>query len=142
MIRKYQQRAEQDVSGFKSPADDYLEGRLNIVDRLVIDPECTFYFQMDSNSMKTYGLRSGDLLIIDRSMKAVKGAIVVAYVNGAFHCRSYETENGRPFLKGDTDRIETTDGEVLQIWGVVTAICRNTLPSQLRKGDYERVCTL
>lgn len=142
MIRKFQQRAEQEVSGFKSPADDYLEGRLNIVDMLVIDPECTFYFQMDSQAMKNYGLRSGDLLIIDKSVTAVHGAIVVAHVNGLFHCRAYELEGNRPVLKGDDDRIESTNGETLEIWGVVTAICRNALPKPLRKGDYKRVCTL
>lgn len=142
MIRAFQQRAEQKVSGFQSPADDYLEGRLNISDVLVIDPECTFYFQMDSPAMKNHGLRSGDILIIDRSLRPVRDAIVVAFVNGCFYCRRYDMVNSKPILIGDEDTIETTDGQVLQIWGVVTAICRNTLPASLRKGKYRRVCTL
>ena len=142
MIRKLEERAEQTVSGFKSPADDYLEGRLNITDRLVIDPHCTFYFQMDSKAMSSFGLRVGDILVIDRSLTPVPHAIVVAFVHDAFYCRSYALEQDRPVLKGDTDVIRTTDGETLQVWGVVTALCRNTLPKELRKGRYQRVCTL
>lgn len=142
MIRSIQKRAEQKISGFQSPADDYLEGRLNISEVLVVDPESTFYFQMDSQSMKNQGLLSGDILVIDRSLTAVKDAIVVAYVDSCFFCRRYDISNNKPVLIGDEDEIETTDGQILQIWGVVTSICRNTLPISLRKGKYRRVCTL
>jgi DNA polymerase V len=142
MLRISRQRAEQTITGFQSPADDYLEGRLNIAEILVIDPHCTFYFQMDSHGMRSYGIRQGDLLIIDRSLIPVHGAIVVAFADDTFYCRYYDKSGLQPCLKGDTDVIKTTDGNVLQIWGVVTSICRNTLPEQLRKGRYNNVCTL
>jgi DNA polymerase V len=142
MIRAFQERAQQKISGFQSPADDYLEGRLSISEVLVVDPESTFYFQMDSQAMKNQGLLSGDILVIDRSLTAVKDAIVVAFINSSFYCRRYEMKNNKPLLVGDEDEIETTDGQILQIWGVVTSICRNTLPISLRKGKYRRVCTL
>ena len=142
MIRAFQERAQQKISGFQSPADDYLEGRLSISEVLVVDPESTFYFQMDSQSMKNQGLLSGDILVIDRSLTAVKDAIVVAFINSCFYCRRYEMKNNKPLLVGDEDEIETSDGQILQIWGVVTSICRNTLPISLRKGKYRRVCTL
>ncbi|RVU01282.1 error-prone repair protein UmuD [Mucilaginibacter limnophilus] len=142
MIRVLQQRAEQKIMGFQSPANDYLEGRLNIADILVIDPHCTYYFQMDSAAMKNYGIRSGDILVIDKSLTPIDGTIVVAFIHGCYYCRVYELQGNKPALVGEEDRIETTDGEVLQIWGVVTSICRNMLPAPLRKGKYKRVCTL
>jgi DNA polymerase V len=142
MIRAYQQRAEQKLSGFQSPADDYLEGRLNIADIIVIDPHCTFYFQMDSKCMLGKGLNPGDILVIDKSLKPVHGAVVVAYVQGSFYCRTYEDTGERPVLVGDNDVLNSTDGEVLQVWGVVTSFCRGMLPKQLKKGKYKRVCAL
>jgi DNA polymerase V len=142
MIRAFQQTTEQKISGFQSPADDYLESRLNITEVLVIDPECTFYFLMDSNSMRNQGILSGDILVIDKSLKAVNDALVVAFVNNCFYCRRLDNSQKKPVLRGDDDVIETTDGQVLQVWGVVTSICRNTLPLTLRKGKYRRVCTL
>jgi DNA polymerase V len=142
MIRAFQQRAEQTISGFQSPAADYLEGRLNIADVLVIDPHCTYYFQMDSQAMKNRGLLPGDLLVIDKSLQAVPGAIVIAFSDGCFYCRTYEIDGTRAVLVGDNDVIKTTGNDVLQVWGVVTFICRNTLPDQLKKGRYKSVCTL
>ena len=141
MIRVTEHRAEQKVSGFQSPAADYLEGRLNITDLLIADPHCTYYFQMDSNAMTNNGLNSGDLLIIDRSVKPVTGAIVIAFTGGAFYCRKYELEKGKPVLIGDNDRIKLNAEEPFQVWGVVTFICRNTLPNGLKKGN-SHVCTM
>jgi DNA polymerase V len=143
MIRAFQQRAEQKISGFQSPAADYLEGRLDIGEAMVVDPHATFYFQMDSPAMEEQGLKAGDILVVDRSLEAVEGAIVVAFVADGFFCRRYALRDNRPVLCGDRQEIiQTTDGEVLQVWGVVISICRNTLPEALRKGRYRRVCAL
>lgn len=142
MIKAFQQLAEQNLSGYKSPADDYLEGRLNVSDVLVIDPESTFYFQMDSSAMQSHGLRSGDILVIDKSLRAVRNAIVIAFVDGCFYCRRYDVIHNKPVLVGDEDKIETTDGKLLQIWGVVTSICRNAVTNSLKPDKYRRVCTL
>ena len=133
MIRSVQHRAEQKVSGFQSPAADYLEGRLDITDILINDPHCTFYFKMEGDAMTKRGLKSGDILIIDRSLKPVKGSIVIGVVGGSFYCRSYEIDNNKPVLIGDDGKINIAADEVLQIWGIVTFICRNTLAAGLRK---------
>jgi DNA polymerase V len=142
MIRGFQQRAEQKITGFQSPASDYLEGRLNIADVLVIDPHCTFYFAMDSEAMKSRGLIPGDILVVDRSVTPVHGAVVVAVVQGTFCCRTYDTSGSRPVLTGDAAIIESSDGDSMQIWGVVTSVCRGMLPAALKKGRYSRVCAL
>lgn len=142
MIRSFEKRAEQKISGFQSPAADYLEGRLDISERLVIDPHCTFYFQMKGGGMESCGILDGDVLIIDRSLKAHHGAIVVAFSAGSFICRMFLAENGEFMLKNDQATVRETEMGMLQIWGVVTAICRNMLPKALRTGRYSHVCTL
>lgn len=142
MIRSFEKRAEQQISGFQSPAADYLEGRLDIADRLVIDPHSTFYFQMQGSEMESCGICDGDILIIDRSLKAGHGAVVVAFSAGAFICRLFLLEKGEVLLKGDHERISETEMGALQIWGVVTSVCRNMLPKALRIGRYSHVCTL
>jgi len=142
MIRSFENRAEQKISGFQSPAADYLEGRLNITDRLVIDPHSTFYFQMKGSAMNSFGILDEDLLIIDRSLSAEFGAVVIAFISGSFTCRIYVEENNQRILKNDQDRISEADDDSIQIWGVVTSICRNVLPKKLRVGRYSHVCTL
>jgi len=142
MIRSFEKRAEQKISGFQSPAADYLEGRLDISDRLVIDPHSTFYFQMQGGEMESSGILDGDILIIDRSLKARHGAIVVAFSAGSFICRLFLSEKGELLLKGDNEILAETEMGRLEVWGVVTAVCRNMLPQTLRKGRYGHVCTL
>ncbi len=142
MIRSFEKRAEQKISGFQSPAADYLEGRLDITEKLVIDPHSTFYFQMQGDAMSAYGINDSDILVIDKSLKAHQGAVVVAFISGNFSCRLYLIEENVPMLVNGLDSVKETEIGVLQIWGVVSAICRNVLPKTLRIGRYNHVCTL
>lgn len=142
MIRSFEKRAEQKISGFQSPAADYLEGRLDIGDKLVIDPHSTFYFQMQGMELQSFGILDGDILITDRSLEPVHGAFVIAFSAGCFTCRVCLLEKNGMMLKNDHGIIIETEVDVLQIWGVVTAVCRNLLPNALRVGRYSHVCTL
>ncbi|WP_316831707.1 LexA family protein [Pedobacter aquatilis] len=142
MIRSFENRAAQRITGFQSPAADYLEGRLDLSKKLIVDPHCTFYFQMKGEEMASLSIHHDDLLIIDRSLQPAHGAIVIAFYNGVFTCRMYQHDKTKPNLKNDSDTIEQSSMENLQIWGVVTAVCRNLLPQTLKRGRYKDVCTL
>lgn len=141
MIRKVQWRAQQIVSGFKSPADDYLEGRLEVSDLLIVDPHSTFYFRMGSDAMNSFGLAQHDILIVDRSLKPVNGTIVIVAVAGELICRCISYKGKVACLFSDEGRIEANE-DGFDIWGVVTASCKNVLPNALRKGRYANVCAL
>ena len=110
---------------------------LTVTDTLLIDPSYPFYFQMDSYEMKKAGLRTGDILLVDRSLKPESGDIVIAFVEGCFYCRRYSVYKARITLHGDEEEIVLQSVE--QIVAVVTAVYRNTL-AELKK--YRRVCTL
>lgn len=142
MIRSFEKRAEQKISGFQSPAADYLEGRLDLNDKIIVDPHSTFYFCMDSVAMQSYGIQLGDLLIVDRSLTAVHGAVVIAFHQGNFSCRMLIAELDNSILKNDQDEIIETAEIKVGVWGVVTAICRGMLPNSLKTGRYRDVCTL
>jgi len=142
MIRSFEKRAAQKISGFQSPAADYLEGRLDLAEKLVIDPHSTFYFQMQGTAMLSYGIADADLLVIDRSLKPHHGSIVIAFISGSFSCRLFLEKNGSYLLSNDSDSICETEMGMLQVWGVVTSVCRNVLPKTLRRGRYSDVCTL
>lgn len=142
MILTAKYTTEREISGLNSPGNQYAESRIKITEHPDIDPNHPVYFQMDSLSMKNCGLLSGDILVVDRTLSPVDNAIVVAYVNGCFYCRRYSIINNRPVLIDDEDEVYKSGGEVPQICGVVTAICRHTLPPVLKTGNYRRICTL
>jgi len=68
-------------AGFPSPADDYVDQRLNLND-LVERPAATFFVKVTGDSMTGASIQDGDLLLVDRSLEATDGKIVIAGVNG------------------------------------------------------------
>ena len=109
-------------AGFPSPADDYLDRKLDLNEFLIKQPAATFFVKMTSDSMITAGIQSGDILIVDRSQEARHNKIVVAVVNGEFTVKRIHKKAGKLFLLSENPEfkpIEITDGTDFEIWGVV-----------------------
>lgn len=71
-------------AGFPSPAQGYMEEPLDL-NRLCIRHEAaTFLLRVEGDSMIDAGIYAGDILVVDRSLEAVHGDIVVAAVDGEF----------------------------------------------------------
>ena len=70
------------VAGFPSPADDYIESKLDLNEHLIRRPAATFFVRVSGDSMQGVGIYSGDLLVVDRSLEPKDGDIAIAVVNG------------------------------------------------------------
>src|SRR5271170_7219676 len=71
-------------AGFPSPADDFMEERLDLNEHLIQHPAATFFVRVDGDSMQGAGIHKGDILIVDRALEPMSGRIVVAVIDGAF----------------------------------------------------------
>ena len=71
-------------AGFPSPADDYVERTLDLNEELITKPAATYFLRAGGRSMLGAGIHDGDLLIVDRSITAEPGMVVVAVVDGEF----------------------------------------------------------
>lgn len=71
-------------AGFPSPAQDYLGDVLDFNRDLITHPAATFYARVKGDSMIDAGIDDGDILVIDRSLEAQDGDIVVAFLDGEF----------------------------------------------------------
>ncbi len=112
------------LAGFPSPAADHLERRLDLNRYLVKRPAATFMVRVEGDSMIGAGIYHGDLLIVDRSLKAVSGRVVVAVVNGEYTVKRYYEERGRCYLCPENPNyapLELTPDTDFSLWGVVTA---------------------
>ncbi len=69
-------------AGFPSPADDYIEGKLDLNRHLIKHPAATFFVRVTGDSMLEAGIHSGDILIVDRSLEAIDGNVIVASLDG------------------------------------------------------------
>lgn len=109
-------------AGFPSPADDYVDETLDLNRRYIANPAATFFAYTDGDSMKDAGIHSGDLLIVDRSVKPLNGRVVVACIEGELTVKRYCVRGGRHYLVAENAEyapIEIRDGQELLVWGVV-----------------------
>jgi DNA polymerase V len=109
-------------AGFPSPADDYLEGHLDLNEHFIRHPEATFYIRVEGDSMRGAGIFDGDLLIVDRSAACTDGSIVVARVGDAFTLKRFIKKGSRVFLQPENEDfqpIEVTEDSDCEIWGRV-----------------------
>lgn len=112
-------------AGFPSVADDHMECRLDLNEHLIQHPSATFFARVSGHSMINAGIHDGDLLVVDRSLEAVSGKVVVAAVNGELTVKRYLKQANKAFLmpeNKDYQPIEISSGHDVHIWGVVTSV--------------------
>ncbi len=110
------------AAGFPSPADDYLEGRLDLNEHLITHKAATFFWRARGHSMVNAGIHDGDLLIVDRFEEARDRSIVVAVLDGEMVVKRIAIEDGKLFLapeNPDYPLIPVTEEQSFQVWGVV-----------------------
>ena len=116
------------AAGFPSPADDHLEAPLDLNEHLVKHPAATFVVRVDGDSMAGAGIYAGDLLVVDRSLEAKSGSIVVAVVNGELTVKRLWMRNRCVRLVPENlayRPIEIGDYSELVVWGVVAHVIRS-----------------
>jgi DNA polymerase V len=111
-------------AGFPSPADDYVESRLDLNELLIQRREATYFLRVKGDSMQGAGIHPGDLIVVDRSINPEDGNVVVAEVDGELTIKRLRLGAGNPELHPENPAypvIRFKEGQELRIWGVVTS---------------------
>ncbi|MDC4429529.1 translesion error-prone DNA polymerase V autoproteolytic subunit [Acinetobacter baumannii] len=118
---------ERVAAGFPSPAQDDIEQALDLNEYLIRNENATFIVRANSLSMLDAGIDIDDPLIVDRSIPAKSGDIVIALIDNDFTVKRLmiDTQFQPPkvWLKAenpDYQNIYIEEGQELVIWGVVT----------------------
>ena len=109
-------------AGFPSPADDYLDKKLDLNEHLIKHPSATFFVKVKGDSMIKAGINSGDILVVDRSLEPKDKKIVVAVVNGEFTVKRVRNVRDKLYLFSENDdypAIEIKEESDFEFWGVV-----------------------
>lgn len=111
-------------AGFPSPAEDWVEGRLDLNSYILRHPAATFYVRVTGDSMRDANINDGDILVVDRACEAEDGDVVVARVFNELTVKRLSIGNdGRLWLmpaNDDYEPIEVTEGMEFEVWGKVT----------------------
>ena len=112
-------------AGFPSMAYDYLEQNLNLNEHLIPHPAATFFVRVNGHSMKDAGIHHDDILIVDRSLQAGHGKIVIAVINGEFTVKRLCLHGEKVILEPENKEykaIVVPPQSDFQVWGVVTYV--------------------
>jgi DNA polymerase V len=117
-------------AGFPSPADDYMEAKLDLNDLLIKNPAATFFVRVTGDSMVNAGIYSGDILVVDRSLDPKDASIVIAVINGELTVKRLSYNNGRVYLVPENSYykpILITDEMNFEVWGVVRSVIHSVI---------------
>lgn len=120
-------------SGFETSGDHYsaaggenMERGIDLNEQLIRDKAATFLMRVSGDAMTGAGIFHGDVVIVDRSIKAVSGKVVIAVLNGEMLIRRFEKNFNKLRLVPETPRLSPIDvdlsGAEFSVWGVVTYV--------------------
>lgn len=112
-------------AGFPNPAEDARGTALDLNELVVRHPVSTFYLRVEGDSMVDAGITAGDIVVVDKSLQARSGDIVVATVDGEFTLKHLKLDGSRGWLMPANPRyqpIALHEQAEAAVWGVVTYI--------------------
>jgi DNA polymerase V len=119
-----QQVRTANATGFGAAADDYAERGIDLNEQLISNKPATFFMRVRGDAMIGAGIHDGDIVIVDRSLKAGSGKVVIALLNGEMLIRRLEKTFNKVRLLPETNRLSPievdTSSNEFAIWGVVT----------------------
>lgn len=112
------------AAGFPSPASDYCERKLDLNDLCVQNPAATYFVRATGDSMIEAGIFPGDVLVVDRSINASHGDIVIVAVDGELTVKRLETKPTLRLMPMNPNYapIDLSENADLEVFGVATTV--------------------
>lgn len=111
-------------SSFPLPTEDFEDDALDLNELLVRNEPATFFYRAAGRSMASRGISDGDILVVDRSLTATHGDIVLAMWDGnAPVCKVMQVRGGRLELHSDESTIHVPEASAVEVY-VVTGVVR------------------
>ena len=113
-------------AGFPSPAENYVEEKLNLNSYLIKNKESSFFVRVSGDSMINVGIFDNDILIVDRSLDPKRQSIVIVSIDGELVIKKLmKDESKNYYLKSENSNypnIKLNSNRDTVIWGVVTYV--------------------
>ncbi len=114
------------ATGFSAAADDYAERGIDLNEQLIKNKPATFFMRVNGDAMIGAGIHNGDVVIVDRSLEAKNGKIIIAILNGEMLIRRLHIlQNKKVRLLPETQKLSAIEVEPSSnfcVWGVVTYV--------------------
>lgn len=114
-------------AGFPTATEEELVDTVDIDRLLVGNRERMFMLRVSGESMIDEGINDGDYVLVERTMDAREGDIIVAFIDGGYTVKFLRSKNGRAYLEPankNFPNIVPRENDELQICAVVRAVIR------------------
>ena len=112
-------------AGFPSSAENYIDKALDLNELLIGHPAATFFIRVRGNSMINAGIRSNDILIVDRARAVTSNKVVIARLGDELTVKRIKLVGKKLYLIPENDEydpIEVSEDMDFEVWGVVTYV--------------------
>jgi len=112
-------------AGFPSPADDSIEQKLDLNRHLIKHPAATYFVRVSGDSMIDAGIRSKDILVVDRALEPQDKSVVIAVLDGELTVKRFRRISGKIYLVPENKNyapLEIPEDSSFEVWGVVTYV--------------------
>lgn len=121
-------------AGFPSPADDYLDLKLDLNEHLIAHPDATFFVRVRGDSMLGAAILDGAILVVDCALEARSNDIVVCLYDGEYTVKRLQIREEGIWLRAENPAyppIRVAPESRFEVWGIVTYWIN---PSHVRAG--------
>lgn len=109
-------------AGFPSPAQDHIEKKISLDELLNVFAPQSYYVRVVGDSMIGVGLFDDDVVIVDRSLEAVSGDLIIGAIDNDPLVKTYTREGNQVILRSENPAYApryVLEGEQFEVWGVV-----------------------
>lgn len=113
------------AAGHPIPVDDHVESQIDLNELLIQRPTATFFVRVRGASMIEAGIHDGDILIVDSSLEASDGTIVIVSVDGELTVKTLRIKGKEVYLEAQNKQFLPLKIEPYMeftIIGVVTSV--------------------
>lgn len=97
--------------GFPSPAQDYVEQRISLDQRIITRPAATYFMRAGATHYRE-GIISGAMLVVDASLRPCDGSLLVCRMEGELRIKRY-----RNYPKAHLEDLQTGKHEEIPVYG-------------------------
>ena len=116
-------------AGFPSPAENYVEEKLNLNSYLIKNKESSFFVRVSGDPMINVGIFDNDILIVDRSLDPKRQSIVIVSIDGELVIKKLMKDQSKNYyLKSENSNypnIKLNSNRDTIIWCVVTYVIQS-----------------
>lgn len=112
-------------AGFPTADEQYASETVSLDEYLVGNPGFAYLLRVSGDSMIGEGIRSDDLVVLDKRREPKNGDIVAAYIDNEWTLKYFKKESGRIILEAANPKYKPlTPRESLTLGGVVVSVIR------------------